>query len=149
MINRVLLLDFPNEAAWRLLQRLAGSSQPLQDFQVEFTSKYYPDKLHLLAVQGPDWLDAMEEEPQTPANPAPGPAPVVHSAMPPAPSARQQCLRRNPPGMRPPTCRPKLHLLRGVNSQNRSYGPAVCWRLLFYFLPCCYISSCVAWEFPV
>ena len=48
LINQILREDYTNSAAWNLLFKLFGSNQNLQEFQVAFTQKYYPEKLPIL-----------------------------------------------------------------------------------------------------
>jgi len=48
IINQILKEDYTNSAAWNLLFKLFGSNQNLQEFQIAFTQKYYPEKLPIL-----------------------------------------------------------------------------------------------------
>ena len=58
LVDQVLKHDFTNQQAWLLLRRLMGSDKTLQDFQLEFTVVHFPDKLPLLSVGEPAWLNA-------------------------------------------------------------------------------------------
>jgi hypothetical protein len=84
LINQVLKRDFSNVRAWRLLYRLVRTVQSFEDFQFEFASRFYPDKVHLLTAAIPDWLSYFDEQL------APSPSPIY--AQPPttrAPSVLQ------------------------------------------------------------
>lgn len=50
-IHQVLQIDFINSRAWNLLYKHYNHFSPYanyEEFQVEFATKYYPDKVHLL-----------------------------------------------------------------------------------------------------
>ncbi|MFC1878948.1 response regulator [Chloroflexota bacterium] len=61
LINQILQLDFTNPTAWEILHRVYGGQRPLQDFQVKFAQRYYPDKVDLLNAAGETEIP----EPQT------------------------------------------------------------------------------------
>ena len=61
LINQALKRDFTNERAWRLLYRLIGSKRPFEVFQVEFATKYYPDRLYLLPGARVDWQKELDQ----------------------------------------------------------------------------------------
>ncbi len=75
LISRVLKNNFTNESAWLLLYRWTGSTQPFEDFQIEFAARYYPDRVHLLPQAGADWLGILEvgsaDAPALPTSPSP------------------------------------------------------------------------------
>ncbi|MBL8092474.1 MAG: hypothetical protein JNJ43_19225 [Anaerolineales bacterium] len=48
LIDQALKKDFTNSTAWELLHNLIGQGKEFSKFQKEFTSRYYPDKSHLL-----------------------------------------------------------------------------------------------------
>jgi len=50
LINQALQIDYTYPAIWVLLQQSLGSQQNLNDFQLEFTKKYFPDKLGTLVA---------------------------------------------------------------------------------------------------
>ena len=49
-LHKVLLQDFNDPYAWRLLHAMLGSGQPFEPFQISFALKYYPKKAHLLHI---------------------------------------------------------------------------------------------------
>jgi hypothetical protein len=49
LINQILANDFANLRAWELLHKMLGSDKSLETFKIQFTQKYYPDKVHLLS----------------------------------------------------------------------------------------------------
>ena len=51
IIDAVLKRDFINPVAWQLLYQLLGNGKDFPTFQKEFSSRYYPEKLHLLSKQ--------------------------------------------------------------------------------------------------
>ncbi len=50
LINQALQIDYMYPASWVLLQQSLGSQQNPNDFQLEFTKKYFPDKLGALVT---------------------------------------------------------------------------------------------------
>jgi hypothetical protein len=79
LINQVLMRDFAYPRAWRLLRRLTGSNQRMKDFQLDFASKYFPERLHLLPAGAKDRQKAADKggAPTTPVEaPAPGSLPL-------------------------------------------------------------------------
>jgi Tol biopolymer transport system component len=80
LVNQVFELDYNHPSAWLLVQKLMGNTQPLETFQIEFTKRFYPAKLHLLqkpVVKAalPDWLN-------TPPTRQPTLVPVVQAVKP-------------------------------------------------------------------
>ncbi len=74
LLNQVLMRDFAYPRAWRLLRRLTGSNQRMRDFQFDFASKYFPERVHLLPAGAKDrQKDADQGGASTP--PAPGSLP--------------------------------------------------------------------------
>jgi len=49
-INEALKIDYTSLEIWALLQKILGSQQNLNDFQVDFTKKYFPENLLLLTI---------------------------------------------------------------------------------------------------
>lgn len=87
LLHKVLLQDFNDAYAWRLLHAMLGSAQPFETFQISFALKYYPQKAHLLrmptgtepAVEPASEQVSEQAEAAQPAPPvaAPPPQPVV------------------------------------------------------------------------
>jgi hypothetical protein len=50
LLHQVLLQDFNDAYAWRLLHAMLGRGQPFETFQISFALKYYPQRAHLLHV---------------------------------------------------------------------------------------------------
>ena len=50
LLHQVLLQDFNDAYAWRLLHAIMGRGQPFETFQIAFALKYYPQRAHLLQV---------------------------------------------------------------------------------------------------
>ncbi len=48
LLHKILLQDFTDPYAWKLLHIMLGSQQPLSEFQRSFAQKNYPDQAHLL-----------------------------------------------------------------------------------------------------
>ncbi|GEM_PF-25736 len=48
LVDQILKQDYFHHGAWKLLQHEYGRGVSLQDFQLEFTELYHPDKLELL-----------------------------------------------------------------------------------------------------
>jgi hypothetical protein len=79
LLNQVLMRDFAYPRAWRLLRRLTGSNQRMKDFQFDFASKYFPERVNLLPAGAKDRQKAAEKggAPTTPVEaPAPGSLPL-------------------------------------------------------------------------
>jgi hypothetical protein len=79
LINQVLMRDFAYPRAWRLLRRLTGSNQRMKDFQFDFASKYFPERVHLLPAGAKDRQKDADKggAPTSPVEPpAPGSLPL-------------------------------------------------------------------------
>ena len=50
LLHKVLLQDFNDAYAWRLLHAMIGRGQPFETFQISFALKNYPQQAHLLHV---------------------------------------------------------------------------------------------------
>jgi hypothetical protein len=68
LINQALQIDYMYPAIWVLLQQSLGSQQNLNKFQLEFTKKYFPDKLGLLTAQVSSALEDAVLQPPSPMN---------------------------------------------------------------------------------
>jgi len=53
LLHKILLQDFTEPYAWKLLHIMLGGQQPLSEFQRSFAQKYYPDQAHLLLPPPP------------------------------------------------------------------------------------------------
>lgn len=50
LIDKILKQDFQNPRAWQLLYRLMAPNQPFVEFQKDFATKHFPDKVNLLST---------------------------------------------------------------------------------------------------
>jgi Tol biopolymer transport system component len=59
LIKQVLIKDFTNDRAWRILHHLLDGHQVFEVFQYKFAQKNYPDKVHML-IAVPVWICEIE-----------------------------------------------------------------------------------------
>jgi hypothetical protein len=73
LLHKILLQDFTEPYAWKLLHAMLGSEQPLDEFQRSFAQKYYPNQAHLLQHPPPPGREAVETLAAEPVRLAPAP----------------------------------------------------------------------------
>lgn len=62
LIAKALEANFSHSETWQLLHRYFGKKKPFEQFRYEFTKKYYPNKLELIATPAtplPAWIELL------------------------------------------------------------------------------------------
>ncbi len=80
LLARVLARSYLHPDAWQLIYRYFGGNKPFEQFRYEFTRKFYPDRLELLAPLGETSAQreaAPADAPLERAVPAPAAAPIA------------------------------------------------------------------------
>jgi len=71
LLHKILLQDFTQPYAWKLLYAMLGGEGSLGEFQRSFAQKYYPDRAHLLQASQPPVDEAVESGATEPVRLAP------------------------------------------------------------------------------